>query len=147
MQLVNSGCLNMFKYIQKSCLKYSFLKSLTSLDSLLYPTENELSGSRNSEWNIFRQPKIPSTVQPKCKLCGGKNSRFEFVDDLTTLEKINLLLIDMSSHNIRTHIPNDIISSNMVIPPQNLKSQGFLEDIQKWTKSQLMTINERRRKI
>ena len=54
--------------------------------------------------------------------------------------------IGMSSHNIRTHIPNDIISSNMVIPPQNLKSQGFLEDVQKWTKSQLRTINERRRK-
>ena len=34
----------------------------------------------------------------------------------------------------------------MVIPPQNLKSQGFLEDIQKWTKNQLMTINEEKTK-
>ena len=53
MQLVNSGCLNMFNYIQKSGLKSSFLESLASLDSLLYPTENELSGSRNSEWNLY----------------------------------------------------------------------------------------------
>ena len=52
MQLVNSGCLNMFKYIQKIWLKSSFLESLTSLDWLLYLTENELSGSRNSEWNL-----------------------------------------------------------------------------------------------
>ena len=38
--------------------KDTFLESLTSLDWLLFPTENELSGSRNSEWNshitIFR---------------------------------------------------------------------------------------------
>ena len=54
MQLVNSGCLNMFNHIQKSWLKSSFLESLASLDWLLYPTENELSGSRNSEWNIFK---------------------------------------------------------------------------------------------
>ena len=52
MQLVNSGCLNMFKNIRKSWLKSSFLESLTSLDWLLYPTENELSGSSNSEWNL-----------------------------------------------------------------------------------------------
>ena len=52
MQLINSGPLNMFKYIQKSWLKSSFLESLTSLDWLLYPTENELSGSKNSEWNL-----------------------------------------------------------------------------------------------
>ena len=50
MQLVNSGCLNMFNYIQNSWLKCSFLESLASFDWLLYPTENELSGSRNSEW-------------------------------------------------------------------------------------------------
>ena len=51
-QLGNSGCLNIFKYIQKSWLQSSFLESLASLDSLLYPTENELSGFRNSESNI-----------------------------------------------------------------------------------------------
>ena len=41
MQLVNSGWLNMFKYIPKNWLKSSFLESLAVLDSLLYPTENE----------------------------------------------------------------------------------------------------------
>ena len=45
--------------------------------------------------------------------CVEKNSRFKCVDDLTTLEKINLLLIGMVSYNIRNQIPNDIISNNM----------------------------------
>ena len=58
MQLVNSGCLNMFNYIPSCWLKSSFLEWLALLDSLLYPTENELSGSRNwkcilSWWESF----------------------------------------------------------------------------------------------
>ena len=52
MQLVNSGCLNMFYYVPSCWLQSSFLESLALLDSLLYPTENELSGSRNWKWNI-----------------------------------------------------------------------------------------------
>ena len=52
MHLVNSGCLNMSNYIQKSWLNSSFLESLALLDSLLDPTENELSRSRNWKWNI-----------------------------------------------------------------------------------------------
>ena len=54
--------------------------------------------------------------------CVETNSRYKFVDDLTALEKINLLLIGMASHNLKHKIPNDIISSNLIIPPQNLKS-------------------------
>ena len=53
MQLVNSGGLNMFNYIPKNWLKSSFLESLALLDSFLYPTGNELSGSRNWKWNIL----------------------------------------------------------------------------------------------
>ena len=63
MQLFNFGCLNMFKYIQKSWFKSSFLESLTSLDWLLYPTENELSGSRNSEWNLSIIPNAIVQIQ------------------------------------------------------------------------------------
>ena len=62
--------------------------------------------------------------------CVETNSRYKFVDDLTALEKINLLLIGMASHNLKHQIPNDIISINLIIPPQNLKSQKYLNDIQ-----------------
>ena len=47
-----------------------------------------------------------------------KNSRFKFVDDQTTLENLNLLLVGMASHNIRNQIPNDIIMNNQIIPPK-----------------------------
>ena len=33
--------------------------------------------------------------------CVKKDSRFKFVDDLITLEKINLLLVGMASHNLK----------------------------------------------
>ena len=78
--------------------------------------------------------------------CVETNSRYKFVDDLTALEKINLLLIGMASHNLKHQIPNDIISSNLIIPPQNLKSQKYLNDIQQWTKNQKMIINEEKTK-
>ena len=50
-----------------------------------------------------------------------KDSRFKFVDDLTTLEKINLLMVGMASHNLKFQIPNDILINNKIIPPQHLK--------------------------
>ena len=36
--------------------------------------------------------------------CVEKNSRFKFVDDLTTLEKTNLLLVGMASHNTKQKV-------------------------------------------
>ena len=41
------------------------------------------------------------------------NSRFKFVDDLTILEKISLLLVGMSSYNVKNHVPNDIMDTNL----------------------------------
>ena len=52
--------------------------------------------------------------------CVEKDSRFKLVDDLTTLEKINLLLVGMASHNTKQQVPNDIYMSNHIIPPEHL---------------------------
>ena len=71
-----------------------------------------------------------------------RDSRFKFVDDLTTLEKINLLLVGMASHNVQNQVPNDINMKNQIIPSQHLKSQVFLNKIQEWTLTQKMVINE-----
>ena len=75
-----------------------------------------------------------------------RDSRFKFVDDLSTLEKISLLLIGLASHNIKLQVPNDIHTSNLIIPPNNLKSQHYLTEIQKWTVKQKMIINEEKTK-
>ena len=79
--------------------------------------------------------------------CVEKESRFKFVDDLTALEKINLLLIGMASHNSRRQVANDTHMSNLVIPPQHLKSQTYLKDIQNWTENQKMVLNEEKQNV
>ena len=68
--------------------------------------------------------------------------RFKFIDDLTTLEVVNLLITGICSYNLRSHIPSDIPSHNQVIPPEKLKSQEWLNKINLWTKNQKMLLNE-----
>ena len=40
--------------------------------------------------------------------CVDPENRFKFVDDLTTLEKINLLIVGLSSFYSKASVPNDI---------------------------------------
>ena len=40
--------------------------------------------------------------------CVPKDMRFKFVDDLSTLEKLNLILAGLSSYNFRNHVASDI---------------------------------------
>ena len=72
--------------------------------------------------------------------------RFKFVDDLTTLEIVNLLTIGLASFNIKSQVPNDIPTHNQFIPPDQLKSQEYLDNINKWTKQNKMLINQKKTK-
>ena len=74
------------------------------------------------------------------------DSRFKFVDDLTTLEKISILMIGLASHNIKQQVPNDINENNLFIPSENLKSQEYINQIQAWTINQKMELNEEKTK-
>lgn len=78
--------------------------------------------------------------------CVSPDDRYKFIDDLTTLEIINLLTIGLSSHNSRTQVPSDIHSNNQIIPADNLKSQQYLTQINDWTKENKMLINEKKTK-
>ena len=68
--------------------------------------------------------------------CVQVKDRFKFVDDLSFLEIVNLLTIGITSFNIKQQIPSDIPDHNQFIPPQNLKSQGLLDEIDDWTENQ-----------
>ena len=72
--------------------------------------------------------------------------RFKFVDDLTVLEIVNLLTVGITSYNIKQHIPSDVAVHNQFIPPENLKSQNWLNQINNWTNNQKMLINENKTK-
>ena len=67
-----------------------------------------------------------SNTNANCVEC---SERFKFVDDLTILEKINLLLIGMASHNSHEQVPNDIPTDNQIIPAEHLKSQEHINSI------------------
>ena len=72
--------------------------------------------------------------------------RFKFVDDLTILEIVNLLTVGITSYNIKQQIPSDIPPHNQFIPPEQLQSQDWLNQIDEWTENQKMMINSKKTK-
>ena len=78
--------------------------------------------------------------------CVDLVDRFKFVDDLTILEVVNLLTVGITSFNLKNSVPSDVPLHNQFIPPENLKSQGWLDEINKWTENQQMMINENKTK-
>ena len=79
--------------------------------------------------------------------CVNPERRFKFVDDLTVLEKINLLIVGLSSFNTKMSVPNDIPEHNQYIPQENLESQQYLEQIRDWTQNQKMILNQKKSKL
>ena len=72
--------------------------------------------------------------------------RFKYVDDLTTLEVIKLLSVGLSSYNYKQHVPSDVPTDGYFVDNKNLKSQNYLDEINKWTINQKMVINTRKTK-
>ena len=69
------------------------------------------------------------------------------MDDLTVLEKINLLIVGISSFNSKMSVPSDMPEHNQYIPGENLKSQEYLEKIKEWTDQQKMILNQKKTKL
>ena len=76
--------------------------------------------------------------------CVPIDDRFKFVDDLTTLEVINLLTIGMSSFYMRHQVPSDIPLHGQFVEGKNLKSQQYLNQINDWTENQQMIISHKK---
>ena len=67
--------------------------------------------------------------------CVEEDYRYKFVDDLTILEKVNLLLTGLTSFNIKNSVPSDIPIHNQYIPEENLKTSKNIDEIKKWTEN------------
>ena len=78
--------------------------------------------------------------------CVGPNERYKFVDDLTTLEIVNLLTIGLCSANIKHQVPNYLTDNNQFIHAEDLKSQKYLDEINSWTKLHKMKLNSKKTK-
>ena len=78
--------------------------------------------------------------------CVGVRDRFKFIDDLSVLEIVNLLTVGITSFNLKQQVPTNIPTHNQFIPPDNLESQDWLDQINQWTEDQLLIINEKKTK-
>ena len=70
-----------------------------------------------------------------------QDEKYKFIDDLSMLEIINLISIGLSSYNCHSHVPSDVATSNLFLDPANTKSQGYLDNVAKWTENQEMKLN------
>ena len=71
----------------------------------------------------------------------SQKEKFKFIDDLSILEVINLILCGISSYNANQHVPSDIATENKFIDSSNLKTQNHLKQISKWTQEKEMKLN------
>ena len=73
--------------------------------------------------------------------------RFKFVDDLSTLEKLNLILAGLSSYNFKNHVASDIGTNQKFLPNDNILSQQYLNRIETWTDDMKVKLNVKKSKV
>ena len=73
--------------------------------------------------------------------------KFKFVDDLSTLEKLNLMAIGLSSYNFKFHVASDIGIEQAFLPPENFQGQTSLNAVEKWTKENKTELNIEKSKV
>ena len=78
--------------------------------------------------------------------CVPEDKRFKFVDDLSTIEVIQLVS-NVVSYNFKAHVASDIGTHGQYIPGTNLKSQRYSSNINEWTVSKKMKLNEKKTKF
>ena len=53
----------------------------------------------------------------------AQDMRYKFMDDLSVLDKLNLIVVGLSSYNFRNHAASDIGIDQKYLPSQNFLSQ------------------------
>ena len=73
--------------------------------------------------------------------------KFKFVDDLSTLEMINLIFSGLASYNFKQHVASDIGVDQLFLPSENIKSQTYLHKLSKLTDDKQMQLSEDKSKL
>ena len=76
-----------------------------------------------------------------------EDDKFKWVDDLSVLEIINLIIVGLTSYNFKQHVASDIGLGQLYLPPENIKSQMYLDKIAEWTENNRMKLNEKKTKV
>ena len=73
--------------------------------------------------------------------------RYKFVDDLSILELLNLVVIGLSSYNFKFHVASDIGINQKFLPSENYLTQNSLNQIENWTVQNMSKLNVEKSKI
>ena len=76
-----------------------------------------------------------------------EDEKFQFIDDLSILEIVNLVSIGIASYNFKAHVTADIGIGNKFLPPNNIQSQQYTQNIEQWTNQKQMKLNVEKSKI
>ena len=78
--------------------------------------------------------------------CVPLEDRYKFMDDLSLLETALLTNVGLATYNVKQHVPSNLPSHNQIISKDNLKTQKYLDSIQRWTDDRMMVLNEKKTK-
>ena len=74
------------------------------------------------------------------------DDKFKFIDDLTFLDILNLMMLGLISYDHQVHVASDVSEDNQFLPASNLKTQQYLEEIDAWTDQNQLKINSNKTK-
>ena len=63
------------------------------------------------------------------------------------MEQINLKEAKIEKYNFKEHVSSEIPDHNQIIKSDNLKTQGYINDLNEWTEKNLMKMNAKKTKI
>ena len=69
------------------------------------------------------------------------------MDDLTTVEIVDLITVGLSSYNFRNHVASDIPVHGQYVDSKNLKTQEYITTLDTWSEDHKMKLNEKKTKI
>ena len=70
-----------------------------------------------------------------------EDEKFKYIDDLSMLEIVNLISIGNASFNFKTNVAADIGIGKKYLPPENIRSQSYIQSIEAWTSRKQMKLN------
>ena len=71
----------------------------------------------------------------------SSSDKFRYYDDLNVLELI-ILTDKLIEYDFKTHVASDIGINHLYLPPEQFKTQSYLNEISQWTDLNLMKLNE-----
>ena len=75
-----------------------------------------------------------------------EDEKYSYMDDATLMEVVNLVSVGIATYNFKSHVSSSVPSHNQIVPASNLKTQGYLNEINDWTDAKEMKLNERKTK-